>query len=144
VAERQRGGQQHELDRRGTSGPRAGAGREPARSGPRRTDRQEPRAAAGRGVRRDGRAAIVLRRATASAEPVEWQPAPEAGPSAPAFRFIGSIEENGSIRALVSDGYAVRALGGGEEVDGWTVVAIDGRRLVLAHGDERLELTILQ
>lgn len=76
--------------------------------------------------------------------PVDWEPAPAAGPEAPHVTFIGSIEENGVVRAFLSDGYAVRGVGLGQEVDGWSVVAIDTRRLVLAHDDQRLELTILE
>jgi len=76
--------------------------------------------------------------------PVDWEPAPAAGPEAPHVTFIGSIEENGVVRAFLSDGYAVRGVGLGQDVDGWAVVAIDTRRLVLAHDEQRLELTILE
>lgn len=82
--------------------------------------------------------------AAAEAPPIEWEPMPAAGPSAPAFRFIGSIDENGVVRALVSDGVVVQSLTNGQEIDGWTVIAIESRRLVLAHDHEQLELTILE
>lgn len=76
----------------------------------------------------------------------EWapEPEPEGGPAQPAVRFIGSIEEEAQVRALVSDGFNVRAIGEGEEVDGWVVVAIEARRLTLGLDDERLELTIFE
>lgn len=80
----------------------------------------------------------------AALPPPEWEPMPAAGPQPPAFRFIGSVEENGTVRAIVSDGIQVRGLTSGERLEGWSVVAIETRRLVLGFGDERLELTILE
>lgn len=73
-----------------------------------------------------------------------WQPAPASGPPAPTFRFIGSVEENGALRAFVGDEIGVRGLSIGEEVDGWEVLDIEVRRLVIGAEGERLEFTILE
>lgn len=82
---------------------------------------------------------------TMAAAPVaDWQPEPAAGPGRPSVRFIGSIEEDGAVRALVGDGFSVRGLSVGQEIEGWTVIAIDARRLILGFDEERLELTILE
>lgn len=72
------------------------------------------------------------------------EPGPEAGPAHPAVRFIGSIEEEAQLRALISDGFNVRAIAEGEEIDGWVVVGIEPRRLTLGLDDERVELTIFE
>jgi hypothetical protein len=74
----------------------------------------------------------------------EWAPEPEGGPAHPAVRFIGSIEEEARLRALVSDGFNVRAIAEGEEIDGWVVVGIEARRLTLGLDEQRLELTIFE
>jgi hypothetical protein len=75
---------------------------------------------------------------------IEVEIEPEAGPEYPVMEFIGSIEEHGRIRALLGNGDNVRGVGVGDLVDGWTVLAIDARRLTLGLNDERLELTILE
>jgi hypothetical protein len=80
----------------------------------------------------------------ADAVPSDWAPAETTELSAPEVRFIGSIEENGAVRALVSDGASVQGLEIGQSIDGWTVVAIAPRRLTLAVADQNLELTILE
>ncbi len=76
---------------------------------------------------------------------VDWgEAAPEAGPAVPTFRFIGSIDEDGQLRAFVSDGFNVRSLVIGEEVDGWEVRRVEDRRLTLGVGEHEIELTIFQ
>ncbi len=76
----------------------------------------------------------------------DWapEPEPEAGPASPSFRFVGSIVEDGRVRAIVSDGFNVRGVVVGEEVEGWTVQEIEERRLALASDGHELELTILE
>jgi hypothetical protein len=76
----------------------------------------------------------------------EWvaEPEPAAGITYPSIRFVGSIVEDGRSRAIVSDGFNVRAVAIGEEIDGWTVKDIEARRLILALDAERLELTIFE
>lgn len=74
------------------------------------------------------------------AAPIE----PAAGPQPPGIRFIGSVEEKGAVRAFVGDGLDVRALAAGDEIEGWRVVSIEPRRLVLGLDDERYELKILE
>lgn len=69
---------------------------------------------------------------------------PAAGPRPPYIRFIGSVEEAGAVRAFVGDGLSVRALATGDEIEGWQVVSIEPRRLVLGLDDERFELKILE
>ena len=77
-------------------------------------------------------------------EPEPWIVEPEAGPHYPEVSFIGSIEENGRVRALLGDGTNVRGVALGDMVDGWTVLDIDPRRLKLGAEGEILELTILE
>jgi hypothetical protein len=72
------------------------------------------------------------------------QSAPDNAPDRPAVRFIGSIEEAGRLRALVSDGFNVRAIAAGEEVDGWMALDVEPRRLTLALDDQQFELTIFE
>ena len=62
----------------------------------------------------------------------------------PPLRFVGSIERNGLLRALISDGTAVRSFSIGEAIDGWRVLEIDHRRLLLGSADDRLELQLLE
>jgi hypothetical protein len=69
---------------------------------------------------------------------------PAAGPRPPSIRFIGSAEEAGTVRAFVGDGLDVRALATGDEIEGWRVMSIEPRRLVLGFDDERFELKILE
>ncbi|MEZ5865184.1 MAG: hypothetical protein R3D25_14385 [Geminicoccaceae bacterium] len=69
---------------------------------------------------------------------------PAAGPRLPGIRFIGSVEEDGTVRAFVGDGLDVQALATGDEIEGWRVVSIEPRRLVLGLDDERYELKILE
>lgn len=69
---------------------------------------------------------------------------PAAGLRPPAIRFIGSVEENGAVRAFVGDGLDVQALATGDEIEGWRVVSIEPRRLLLGLDDERYELKILE
>ena len=73
-----------------------------------------------------------------------WTVEPAAAPVYPAVSFIGSIEENGRVRALLGDGANVRGVALGDTVDGWTVDDIDARRLKLSLNGEILELTILE
>lgn len=73
-----------------------------------------------------------------------WTVEPAAAPVYPAVSFIGSIEENGRVRALLGDGANVRGVALGDTVDGWTVLDIDARRLKLGAEGEILELTILE
>jgi hypothetical protein len=65
-------------------------------------------------------------------------------PAPPAVRFIGSIVEDGGVRALVGDGFNVQSVTMGEEIEGWSVLEIEARRLILGFDDARLELTILE
>jgi hypothetical protein len=76
-----------------------------------------------------------------SPEPVEVT---ADAPAPPAVRFIGSIVEDGSVRALVGDGFNVQSVTLGEEIEGWSVLEIEARRLILGFDDARLELTILE
>lgn len=69
---------------------------------------------------------------------------PASGPRPPGVRFIGSVEENGVVRAFVGDGLDVQALAAGDEIEGWQVLSIEPRRLVLGLDDERFELKILE
>ena len=69
---------------------------------------------------------------------------PAAGPQPPGIRFIGSVQEEGVVRAFISDGLDVRALATGDEIEGWRVVTIEPRRLVLGQDEERFELKILE
>ncbi len=69
---------------------------------------------------------------------------PAAGPQPPRIRFIGSVQEEGVVRAFIGDGLDVRALATGDEIEGWQVVAIEPRRLVLGFDNERYELKILE
>ena len=69
---------------------------------------------------------------------------PDSGPDRPVVRFIGSIEEEGRLRAVVSDGFNVRAIAAGDEVDGWMVLDVEPRRLTLGLDDEHFELTIFE
>jgi len=77
-------------------------------------------------------------------------PMPQMGPAPtddihpPDIEFIGSVEENGTVRALVSDGINVRGLEIGQVVDDWEVVDIEPRRLKLALSGRTLEMTILE
>lgn len=80
----------------------------------------------------------------AELEAPTWTVEPAAAPSYPSVSFVGSIEENGRVRALLGDGLEVRGVGVGEAVEGWTVLAIEARRLTLGHDGEILELTILE
>jgi hypothetical protein len=80
----------------------------------------------------------------ADAVPSDWARAETMEVNAPGVRFIGSIEQNGAVRALVSDGAKVQGLEIGQSIDGWTVVGIAPRRLTLAVADQNLELTILE
>jgi hypothetical protein len=73
-----------------------------------------------------------------------WEAAPDSGPDRPAVRFIGSIEEDGRLRAVVNDGFNVRAIVAGDEVDGWTALVVEPRRLTLGLDDEQFELTIFE
>jgi hypothetical protein len=73
-----------------------------------------------------------------------WTVEPAAAPVYPDVSFIGSIEENGRVRALLGDGGNVRGVALGDTVDGWTVFDIDARRLKLSLNGEILELTILE
>ena len=91
-----------------------------------------------------GRRPLDQEQEVASLELSEWPVAPAAGPTYPTVSFIGSIEENGRVRALLGDGFNVRGVAVGQVVDGWTVLDIEARRLVLGLADERLELTILE
>jgi len=72
------------------------------------------------------------------------EPAPTGEVPAPDIRFIGSVQDDGAIRALVSDGASVRGLKLGQLVDGWKVVEIEPRRLRLGLADRNVELTILE
>lgn len=69
---------------------------------------------------------------------------PAAPPDQPSVSFIGSIEEDGQVRALLGNGSNVRGVGLGEEVEGWTVLDIEPRRLTLGLDEEVLQLTILE
>lgn len=69
---------------------------------------------------------------------------PAAGPRQPNVRFIGSVEEAGTVRAFVGNGLEVRSLATGDEIDGWRVLSIEPRRMVLGLDDERYELKILE
>lgn len=80
----------------------------------------------------------------ATHDPAPREPEPAAGPAHPAVDFIGSIEENGRVRALLGDGVNVRGVALGDTIDGWTVLDIDTRRLTLGFRDEVLELSILE
>ena len=71
-------------------------------------------------------------------------PAPTDDVFPPDIEFIGSIEDNGRVRALVSDGANVQALQLGEIVDGWEVAVIEPRRLRLELAEHYFELTILE
>lgn len=77
-------------------------------------------------------------------EIVRWTVEPSAAPPYPTVSFVGSIEENGRVRALLGNGSNVRGVAVGELVDGWTVLGIEPRRLTLGHDGEILELTILE
>lgn len=77
-------------------------------------------------------------------EVVQWTLEPAAAPPYPSVDFVGSIEENGRVRALLGDGFNVRGVAVGEAVEGWTVLAIEARRLTLGYHGETLELTILE
>lgn len=74
-------------------------------------------------------------------EPVEMT---ADAPAPPAVRFIGSIVEDGGVRALVGDGFNVQSVTMGEAIEGWSVLEIEARRLILGFDDARLELTILE
>jgi len=80
----------------------------------------------------------------ADLEVVQWTLEPAAAPPYPSVDFVGSIEENGRVRALLGDGFNVRGVAVGEAVEGWTVLAIEARRLTLGYHGETLELTILE
>ncbi len=69
---------------------------------------------------------------------------PAAGPRQPSIRFIGSVEEAGTVRAFVGNGLEVRSVATGDEIEGWQVLTIEPRRLVLGLDDERYELKILE
>ncbi len=69
---------------------------------------------------------------------------PAAPPALPSVSFVGSIEESGRVRALLGNGSNVRGVGLGEMVEGWTVLDIEPRRLILGLDDEILELRILE
>ena len=77
-------------------------------------------------------------------EIVQWTVEPSAAPPYPSVSFVGSIEENGRVRALLGNGSNVRGVAVGELVDGWTVLGIEPRRLMLGHDGEILELTIFE
>jgi hypothetical protein len=74
-------------------------------------------------------------------EPVE---ATVDAPTPPAVRFIGSIVEDGAVRGLVGDGFNVRSVTIGEEIEGWSVLDIEARRIILGFDEARLEMTILE
>jgi hypothetical protein len=72
------------------------------------------------------------------------EPEPNGEVTAPDIRFIGSVEDSGTVRALISDGKNVRGLQVGQSIDGWEVIDIEPRRLKLAFSDHSLEMTILE
>ena len=72
------------------------------------------------------------------------EPAPTDDVHPPDIDFIGSIEDNGMVRALVSDGANVRGLELGQIIDGWEVAVIEPRRLKLVLAEHYFELTILE
>ena len=74
--------------------------------------------------------------------PTESAPTDDVYP--PDIDFIGSIEDNGTVRALVSDGANVQALKLGQIIDGWEVAVIEPRRLKLVLSEHYYELTILE
>jgi hypothetical protein len=81
--------------------------------------------------------------AAAPMPPVEPTPTDDVSP--PDIEFIGSIiDDNGSVRALVSDGASVQALQHGQIIDGWEVAVIEPRRLKLMLSEHYFELTILE
>ena len=80
----------------------------------------------------------------AELDAVQWTMEPAAPPLYPSVGFVGSIEENGRLRALLGDGFEVRSVSIGEMIEGWTVLAIDARRLTLGYHNEILELTIFE
>jgi len=87
-------------------------------------------------------AAAELSLAAAPMTPIESAPTDDVNP--PDIEFIGSIEDNGTIRALVSAGADVQALELGQIIDGWEVAVIEPRRLKLVLSEHFLELTILE
>jgi hypothetical protein len=87
-------------------------------------------------------AKVELSLAATTMPPVDPEPADDVYP--PDIDFIGSIEDGGSVRALISNGGNVQAVELGELIDGWEVAVIEPRRLRLELSEHYLELTILE
>ena len=64
-------------------------------------------------------------------------------PGQPIVAFIGTIVDGHGIRALVSGPQGVQGVMVGEEIDGWDIVRVEARRLILKRHAEQIELTIL-
>jgi hypothetical protein len=81
---------------------------------------------------------------------VEAPPPPPAtesapvGPAEPELRFFGTVRENGTAAALVTDPATaeVARLVPGDTVGEWRVVEVERNRLVLGLGDERRSFEI--
>lgn len=87
-------------------------------------------------------AEVELSLAATPMPPMESAPSDDVFP--PDIDFIGSIEDNGIVRALISNGADVQALELGQIIEGWEVAVIEPRRLRLVLSDHYLELTILE
>ena len=61
----------------------------------------------------------------------------------PLLRFVGTIDEGQRIKALTDGPQGLRALSVGDHFDGWQVVVVESRRMVLIRDDEHLDLQIL-
>ena len=66
--------------------------------------------------------------------------APPAAP--PALRFVGSIEQDGAVHAVIEISGSRLSLGVGQAIDDWHVLEIDHHRLLLGIADQRREFVI--
>ena len=61
----------------------------------------------------------------------------------PLLRFVGTIDKGQKIEALTDGPQGLRVLSVGDHFDGWQVVVVEARRMVLVRQNEHLDLQIL-
>ena len=64
-------------------------------------------------------------------------------PPFPLVKFVGTIEINNDIQALMHGPSGPMFFSTGDEFDGWRILSVERRRIVLGLDNERLDLEIL-